>query len=72
PTLTKEECEALIDEAREKLKPVELDQRKNAVVEYISAHHPAVRCSSVKQLNRLLEKFGLESKFNEREDGTKT
>jgi hypothetical protein len=60
---TKEEVEALIDEAQEKLKPLKMDQNKNAVRQYINANYPAVRCSSGQQLNRLLKKFGLEWKF---------
>jgi len=63
PTLTKEEFEALIDEAQAALKPADMDQTKTVVLAYINKHYPAVKCGSVKQLNRLLKKHGLEHKF---------
>lgn len=71
PTLTKEEFEALIDEAQAALKPAKIGQNKTAVVACVNANYPAVKCSSVKQLNRLLKKFELEHKFQGEEDGTK-
>lgn len=58
-----EDVEALIDEACEKLKPAGLENNKTAVLQYINRHYPTIRCSSVKQLNRLLKKFGLTGKF---------
>lgn len=68
---TKEAVEALIDEAQASLKPSKLDWNKTTVVAYINANYPSVRCGSVKQLNRLLRKFGLEHKFEGGEDRTK-
>jgi hypothetical protein len=59
----REELEALIDEAQERLKSAGVDQNKTSFVGYINTHHPQVRCGSVKQLNRLLKNFGLEHKF---------
>jgi hypothetical protein len=60
---SKEEVEALIDEAKEKLKPARLENNKTVIVKYINEHYPSVRCSSTKQLNRLLDKFKLHHKF---------
>jgi len=61
---TKEEFEALIDEAQARLKPLKMDRNKTAVVQYINANYLTVRCGSVYQLNRLLKKFGLAAKFS--------
>jgi hypothetical protein len=61
---TKEEFEALIDEAQASLKPSKIDQNKTAVLAYINANYPAIRCGSVYQLNRLLKRYGLEGKFS--------
>lgn len=69
PTLTKEVFEAIIDKAQADLKPHKMDQTKSAVVTYIKNNYPAVRCSDRKQLNRMLEKYGLEHKFTEEAGG---
>lgn len=58
PALTKEVFEALLDEAQAELKPLNMDQTKTAVLAYINNNYPSIRCGSVKQLNRLLQKFG--------------
>jgi hypothetical protein len=63
PTLTKEEFEALIDEAQAALRPLNMSTTRTAVVAYLNNNYPAVRCGGVKQLKRLLDKFGLEHKF---------
>jgi hypothetical protein len=63
PALTKEVFEALIDEAQARLRPMNMDQTKTAVVAYINNNYSAVRCGGVKQLNRMLKKFGLDHKF---------
>lgn len=68
---TKQEVEALIDEAQARLQPAGMDQIKTTVLQYINKHYPAVRCSSIKQLNRLLKKFDLEHKFEGDEERTK-
>lgn len=57
-----EEVEALILEAKENLAPSGLENNKTAIVEYIKHHYPSIRCGSVKQLNRLIEKFELKDR----------
>ncbi len=67
----REELEVLIDQAQEKLKPAGLDHVKKTVVAFINEHYPQVRCGSVKQLNRLLDKFDLHHKFPEAKEKEK-
>jgi hypothetical protein len=63
PTSGKQYFENLLNEAQQALHPLGLGNNKTAVVEYINRHHPKVRCSSVRQLDRLLERHALGGKF---------